>query len=143
MSAMENVAWWHERDISHSSVERVIAPDSTILLDFMLNRVTGLVKDLVVYPENMKRNMERSYGLVYSQRVLLKLAEKGISREDAYKIVQKNSMKVWKEGGSFMQALLQDKEVSRYLKPTDVKECFDIRPYIRNVDYIFKRVFGK
>ena len=143
MSAMENVALWHERDISHSSVERVIGPDATILLDFMLIRVTGIVKDLVVYPENMKRNMTRSYGLVFSQRVLLKLASSGISREDAYKIVQKNSMKVWKEGGSFMETLLKDKEVLRYLKPTDVKACFDIRPYIKNVDYIFKRVFGR
>ncbi|MBI5560122.1 MAG: adenylosuccinate lyase [Deltaproteobacteria bacterium] len=143
VSALENVALWHERDISHSSVERVIGPDATIVVDFMLARAAGLIKDLAVYPENMKRNMEKSRGLVFSQRVMLKLVKKGIPREDAYRLVQRCAMEVWKGRHDFRTALLKDREVKKYLKPKEIRGCFDIKPYIKNVDYIFKRVFGQ
>jgi adenylosuccinate lyase len=142
-SAMENVSLWHERDISHSSVERVISPDATILVDFMLVRFTGLMNGLVVYPENMKKNMEKLRGLVFSQGVLLELVQKGVTREDAYKIVQRGAMKVWKGKDDFKTVLLKDKKVMEHLKPRDVERCFDIKPYVKNVDYIFKRVFNK
>ncbi|MDH4226946.1 MAG: adenylosuccinate lyase [Deltaproteobacteria bacterium] len=140
-AAMENVALWHERDISHSSVERVIAPDALIALDFMLARVTGVIENLLVYPENMLRNMEASKGLVFSQRVLLKLAEKGMSREEAYKTVQRNAMDVW-EGrfnGNFLAALKRDKDVTGLVTEKELRECFDTRPYLKNVGYIMKR----
>lgn len=142
-AAMENIPLWHERDISHSSVERIIAPDATILVDFMLTRFTGLIKDLVVYPENMKKNLEKMKGLINSQRVLLALTEKGLSREDAYKIVQRNAMKVWERGKDFETLLLKDKEVIKYLSKREIPELFDIAYHLKNVDYIFKRVFGK
>ncbi|MBI5598932.1 MAG: adenylosuccinate lyase [Deltaproteobacteria bacterium] len=141
ISAVENVALWHERDISHSSVERVIGPDATILVDFMLARTRELIDGLMVYPRNMKKNMEISRGLVFSQRVLLKLAAKGVSREDAYGIVQKNAMKVWRGADDFKTVLLKDREVLRHLKATDVEGCFDMKPYLRHADYIFGRVF--
>jgi adenylosuccinate lyase len=140
-SAMDNVALWHERDISHSSVERVIGPDATILVDFMLVRFTNLINDLVVYPENMKRNMERLKGLLFSQRVLLELVDRGVTREDAYRIVQRAAMKVWKGKADFKTLLLRDKEVLVHIKPREVERCFDLKPYLKNVDYIFKRVF--
>ena len=143
VSAMENIALWHERDISHSSVERVISPDATILVDFMLGRMTGLIKGLVVYPENMMKNMDQLKGLIYSQKVLLKLAEKGLSREDAYFLVQRNAMKVWDKGLDFKGLLLADKDVMAKLKPADLEKIFDLAPYLKNVDYIFKRVFKK
>ncbi|MBI5642945.1 MAG: adenylosuccinate lyase [Deltaproteobacteria bacterium] len=143
ISAMENIPLWHERDISHSSVERVIAPDATILLDFMLSRATGLIRDLVVYPENMKDNMDRLKGVVFSQKVLLKLVEKGTTREEAYSIVQRSAMKVWEGLGDFKSLLLEDNEVMNYLTPKEVEGCFDVKPYLKNVDYIFKRTFGK
>ncbi len=143
LSSMENVALWHERDISHSSVERVIGPDATILIDFMLTRFTNLVRDLVVYPENMKRNLEKLRGLVFSQRVLLELVARGMSREDAYGVVQRSAMKVWKGASDFKGLLLKDKLVIEYLNPREVERCFDIRPYLKNVDYIFNRVFSK
>ncbi|MBI5234147.1 MAG: adenylosuccinate lyase [Deltaproteobacteria bacterium] len=142
LASFENIALWHERDISHSSVERVIAPDATIVLDFMLGRMTGIIKGLVVYPENMKRNMERLKGLIFSQRVLLKLIRKGISRESAYEIVQRNAMKVLEGEAGFRELLLEDREAMKYLKPKDVEGCFDMKPYLKHVDYIFKRVFG-
>jgi len=145
-TALEDVALWHERDISHSSVERVIAPDATTLVDFMLLRVTGLMKGLVVYPRNMRRNMERSRGLVFSQKALLALVSKGLTREEAYAIVQRNAMAVWKageEGPDFREALMGDEEVRRFLTPSEIRACFDIRPYIENVPYIFRRVFRK
>lgn len=142
VSAMENIPLWHERDISHSSVERVIAPDATILLDFMLVRAKGLIDGLVVYPENMKRNMERLKGVVFSQKVLLKLVQKGATREDAYCLVQRNAMKVWEGKGDFKTLLLKDKEVTKSLSKKDIEGCFDIRPYLKNVGYIFKRTFG-
>ncbi len=140
-TAMENVALWHERDISHSSVERVIAPDATILVDFMLVRFTNLMKDLVVYPENMKRNMDKLKGLVFSQRILLELVERGLTREDAYRVVQRSAMGVWKGKGDFKALLLKDKLVMEQLKPRDIERCFNLKPYLKNVDYIFKRVF--
>ncbi|MBI5892976.1 MAG: adenylosuccinate lyase [Deltaproteobacteria bacterium] len=140
-AAMENIPLWHERDISHSSVERVIAPDAAILVDFMLNRMTGLIKDLNVYPENMKKNLDKMKGLINSQRVLLALAEKGASREDAYKVVQRNAMKVWAKGMNFKTLLLKDKDVVKYLSKKEISELFDIAYHLKNVDYIFKRVF--
>lgn len=140
-AAMENIPLWHERDISHSSVERVIAPDAAILVDFMLNRMTGLIKDLNVYPENMKKNLDKMKGLVHSQRVLLALTEKGVSREDAYKVVQRNAMKVWAKGMNFKTLLLKDKDVVQYLSKKEVSDLFDIAYHLKNVDYIFKRVF--
>jgi adenylosuccinate lyase len=143
VSAQENVALWHERDISHSSVERVIAPDATILVDFMLGRVTGMIKDLVVYPKNMLANMDKLKGLVFSQKVLLKLIEKGITREESYKIVQDSAMKVWAGEGAFKGILLKDKAVRKRLTEDEVSGCFDIKPYLKNVDYIFSRTFKR
>lgn len=142
MSALENVALWHERDISHSSVERVIAPDATVLMDFMLVRATNLIRDLVVYPENMKENMDRLKGVVFSQKVLLKLVEKGTTREEAYAVVQRSAMKVWEGLGDFKSLLLEDAEVMTYLSEKELCACFDVKPYIKNVDYIFRRTFG-
>ncbi|HAO92696.1 MAG TPA: adenylosuccinate lyase, partial [Deltaproteobacteria bacterium] len=142
MSALENVALWHERDISHSSVERVIAPDATVLMDFMLVRATNLIRDLVVYPENMKENMDRLKGVVFSQKVLLKLVEKGTTREEAYAVVQRSAMKVWEGLGDFKSLLLEDTEVMTYLTEKELCACFDVKPYIKNVDYIFRRTFG-
>lgn len=142
-SAMENIALWHERDISHSSVERIISPDALVTLDFMLGRFTGMMKGLVVYPENMQKNLDQLNGLVFSQKVLLTLIDKGITREKAYKIVQDNAMRVWREDVTFESLLLEDKLVMKYLNEKEVKSCFDIKPYLKNVDYIFKRVFGK
>ncbi|MBI5562452.1 MAG: adenylosuccinate lyase [Deltaproteobacteria bacterium] len=143
VSAMEDVALWHERDISHSSVERVIAPDATILLDFMLGRMTGLARGLVVYPDNMLANMEKLKGLVYSQRVLLALVAKGLTREQAYAAVQRCAMQVWEGLGDFNSSLLDDAEVMNYMSAKEVERCFDVRPYLRHVDYIFKRTFKK
>jgi adenylosuccinate lyase len=142
-AALEDVALWHERDISHSSVERVIIPDSTILVDYMLNRLTGILSGLQVYPEKMKENMGRSYGLFNSQNVLIRLTEKGMSREDAYAIVQKNAMSSWKKKKDFKSLLLKDKDVRRYLKAKEIDDIFDLKHYFRNIGYIFNRVFGK
>ncbi len=140
--AMENIALWHERDISHSSVERVIAPDSTIALDFLINRFNGVLKNLVVYPENMKKNLNLTGGLIYSQRVLLALTEKGATREEAYKIVQRNAMKVWQEKKDFFKELKNDLELKKYLSDDELKELFDINYHLKNIDFIFKRVFN-
>jgi adenylosuccinate lyase len=142
VSAMENVALWHERDISHSSVERIIGPDATILMDFMLNRAIGLIENLVVYPENMLRNLNQMRGLIFSQRVLLKLAEAGASREKAYALVQRNAMKVWEEGKDFQTELLNDAEVTGFLPADEIKEAFDLGYHMKHVDTIFTRVFG-
>ncbi len=142
LSAMENVPLWHERDISHSSVERIIGPDATVTLDFMLNRAIGLIENLVVYPENMMRNLNQMRGLIFSQRVLLKLAEAGASREKAYALVQRNAMKVWEEGKDFQTELLNDKEVAGFLPPEEIKEAFDLGYHLKHVDTIFTRVFG-
>ncbi|MEW6162976.1 MAG: adenylosuccinate lyase [Nitrospirota bacterium] len=142
MAALENIALWHERDISHSSVERVIIPDSSILVDYMLGRVKGILEGLQVYPRRMKDNMAKSYGLYNSQRVMLALIEKGLSREDAYSIVQRNAMRSWKAGVDFKKLLSKDKEVKKYLMAKEIDEIFDLSYYLKNVDYIFKRVFG-
>ena len=141
--ALENVALWHERDISHSSVERGIAPDATVHLDFALNRLAGVIEKLVVYPENMLKNMNRFRGLVMSQRVLLALTQKGVSREDAYRLVQRNAMKVWEEGRDFREELLADPEVRAVLSEDEINEKFDLGYHTRHVDTIFARVFGQ
>jgi len=143
MAALENIALWHERDISHSSVERVIIPDSTILVDYMLNRLTGILEGLLVYPKRMKDNIWKSYGLFTSQRVMLALIEKGFDREKAYIIVQRDAMKSWREGIDFKKVLLKDKDVNKYLTPKEFDNIFDLGYYLRHVDYIFKRVFGE
>ena len=140
--ALENVALWHERDISHSSVERMIAPDATATLDFALQRLAGVVEKLVVYPENMMANMERLRGLAHSQRVLLALTRKGVSRDDAYRLVQRNAMKVWDEGKDFMAELKADPEVAAALSEVEIEESFDPAYHTRHVDAIFARVFG-
>jgi len=141
--AMENVALWHERDISHSSVERGIGPDTTVTLDFALNRLAGLIDKLVVYPENMLANMNKFRGLVMSQRVLLALTQAGVSREDAYRLVQRNAMKVWEEGKDFKTELLADAEVTAALSPAEIEEKFDLGYHTKHVDTIFARVFGE
>jgi len=142
VSALENVPLWHERDISHSSVERVIGPDATILMDFMLHRCTGLIENLVVYPENMLKNLNLMRGLVFSQRVLLELARKGASRENAYSLVQRNAMKVWEQGRDFRAELLADPDVRSYLSEAEIDGAFDLSYHFKHVDTIFKRVFG-
>jgi adenylosuccinate lyase len=142
MASMEDMALWHERDISHSSVERVITPDATILLDFMLNRFAGVMENLLVYPEKMIFNLNMTKGLVFSQMVLLKLVEKGISREDAYAVVQENAMKSWKDGLDFKQLLLSDDRIMSHLIPGDIESMFKVENFLHHVDYIFDRVFG-
>ncbi len=139
--AMENVALWHERDISHSSVERVIGPDATIALDFALARLTGIVKDLVVYPDRMRRNLDRLGGLIHSQRVLLALTDAGIPREEAYRLVQRNAMKVWEDGADFLEALLADPDVTKALSAETIRAQFDLGYHLKHVDTIFARVF--
>ena len=140
--AMENVALWHERDISHSSVERNIGPDTTITLDFALARLTGLVDKLVIYPDNMLANMNKFKGLVHSQRVLLALTQKGISREDSYRLVQRNAMRVWEEGADFLTELKADPEVMAAMTEAEIEDKFDLGYHTKHVDTIFKRVFG-
>ena len=141
--ALENVTLWHERDISHSSVERNIAPDTTINLDFALHRLTSVIDKLVIYPDNMLKNMNKFRGLVMSQRVLLALTQAGASREDAYKMVQRNAMKVWEQNEDFQVELLSDKEVRSFLTEEDIIKKFDLRYHTKNVEKIFHRVFGK
>ena len=140
--AMENVALWHERDISHSSVERAIGPDTTITLDFALNRLAGVIEKLVVYPDNMIKNLDKFRGLVHSQRVLLALTQAGVSREDAYRLVQRNAMKVWEQGKDFLEELLADAEVRAALSEEEIREKFDLGYHTKHVDTIFRRVFG-
>lgn len=139
--ALENVALWHERDISHSSVERMIGPDATVTLDFALMRLEGLVKNLVVYPDNMKKNMDKLGGLHNSQRILLALTQKGVSREDAYSLVQRNAMKVWEKGEDFLICLKADSEITSKMNIKELEICFDDAYHTKNVDHIFKRVF--
>jgi adenylosuccinate lyase len=138
--ALENITLWHERDISHSSVERFIGPDATITLDFALNRLTNVVENMVVYPENMMKNLEKFNGLVFSQRVLLSLTQKNISREDSYSMVQRNSMKVWNEEGSFYDLIKADKEISSILSDEEIDDIFDLNYHLNQVETIFKRV---
>ncbi|MGA1208170.1 MAG: adenylosuccinate lyase [Gemmobacter sp.] len=140
--ALENVALWHERDISHSSVERMIGPDATVTLDFALHRLAGLIERLVVYPANMAANLERLRGLVHSQRVLLALTQKGASREDAYRLVQRNAMKVWEAGADFRAELCADAEVRAHLTEAEIGALFDLAHHLRHVDTIFARVFA-
>ncbi|MDH6296290.1 Adenylosuccinate lyase [Agrobacterium fabrum] len=141
--AMENVALWHERDISHSSVERAIGPDTTVTLDFALNRLAGVIEKLVIYPDNMLKNMNKFRGLVHSQRVLLALTQAGVSREDAYRLVQRNAMRVWEKGADFLEELLGDEEVRAALPEDVIREKFDLGYHTKHVDTIFTRVFGK
>eukprot|EP00521_Asterionellopsis_glacialis_P002080 CAMPEP_0195251710 /NCGR_PEP_ID=MMETSP0706-20130129/3438_1 /TAXON_ID=33640 /ORGANISM="Asterionellopsis glacialis, Strain CCMP134" /LENGTH=168 /DNA_ID=CAMNT_0040303885 /DNA_START=212 /DNA_END=718 /DNA_ORIENTATION=+ len=143
MPAMENVALWHERDISHSSVERMIGPDATVTLDFALVRLTGVIDKLLVYPDNMMANMNKFRGLVHSQRVLLALTQAGQSREDSYRLVQRNAMKVWEEGKDFLTELLADDEVTAALDEETIREKFDLGYHTKHVDTIFNRVFGE
>ncbi len=140
--ALENVALWHERDISHSSVERMIGPDATITLDFALNRLAGVVEKLVVYPEQMQANLDALGGLVHSQQILLALTQKGVSREDAYRLVQKHAMDVWKTGGSYLDSMKSDDEVGQYLTNAELEQLFDTKQHHQHVDTIFTRVFG-
>ncbi len=141
--AMENVVLWHERDISHSSAERMIAPDATVTLDFALNRLAGLIEKLLIYPENMLKNLDRLGGLIHSQRLLIALTQKGASREDAYKLVQRNAMPVWRGEGDFQKLLKKDPEVKKYLTDSEISEQFDLGYHLKHVDTIFKRVFGE
>ncbi len=143
LAALEDVALWHERDISHSSVERVIGPDATILLDFILGRFIGLIGRLVVYPERMLANLQMTKGAIFSQMVLLKLIEKGISREEAYAIVQRNAMRSWQEGIEFRELIMKDAEVISRLNPDDLTAAFQIQNFLKHVDFIFNRVFGE
>ncbi|MGY4596566.1 adenylosuccinate lyase [Bradyrhizobium sp. GM22.5] len=141
--ALENVVLWHERDISHSSAERMMGPDATVTLDFALVRLAGLIEKLLVYPANMQKNLDRLGGLVHSQRVLLALTQKGASREDAYKLVQRNAMPVWRGEGDFLQLLKKDADVKKYLTDAEIDEQFDLGYHFKHVDTIFKRVFGE
>jgi adenylosuccinate lyase len=140
--AMENVALWHERDISHSSVERMIAPDATITLDFALARLADVIDKLLVYPANMAKNLDRLGGLVHSQRVLLALTQKGVSREAAYALVQRNAMPVWRGEGDFLALLKGDEEVRAALSAAELEDLFDLGYHLKNIDVIFARVFG-
>jgi adenylosuccinate lyase len=141
--ALEDVALWHERDISHSSVERMIGPDATVTLDFALARLAGVIDKLIVYPENMRKNLDRLGGLVHSQRVLLALAQKGVAREDAYRLVQRNAMKVWAGEGDFLALLNADPDVRKHLSEAELKASFDLDFHMAQVDTIFARVFGR
>jgi adenylosuccinate lyase len=141
LAAMENVPLWHERDISHSSVERVIAPDATIALDFMLRRMIYVLGNLCVYPENMKRNLEKSGGAVFSEKVLLALVEKGVARDTAYRMVQCHSLKVGKEGGDLKRELLRDAEIRRHLTAQEIEAVWGVKHHLANVDFIFRRAF--
>jgi len=142
---LENVALWHERDISHSSVERMIGPDATVILDFALARLTGVFDKLLVYPERMQKNLDRMGGLIHSQRVLLALTQAGISREDSYRIVQRNAMKVWESEGalSLLDLLRADPQVTAALKPEELEANFDLGYHLKHVDTTFERVFGR
>jgi adenylosuccinate lyase len=140
-AAMENMALWHERDISHSSVERVIGPDSTILIDYMLHRLSRIVKNLVVYPDHMTENLNKMKGLIYSQQVLLKLADLGLDRQEAYEMVQRNALKVWDTGREFQSLLLEDKEIRKHLRKKEIEQIFSLDYHLKHVDDIFERVF--
>ncbi len=142
LAALENMALWHERDISHSSVERVIGPDSTILINYMLNRLSGIISGLVVRPDRMMKNLELMKGLIFSQQVLTRLAEKGLERQRAYEMVQRNALKVWDEGVDFKDLLFRDEEIRRYLSEDEIETLFDMNRHLKHVDAIFDRVFS-
>jgi len=139
LAALENNALWHERDISHSSVERIILPDSTILINYMLNKMIVLIENLLVYPENMKKNLELTNGLIFSQTLLLELAKKGISREKAYEIVQRNAMICWRTKQLFRDLIANDEEIIEYFSPEELEEIFSYERFTKNIDYIFQR----
>jgi adenylosuccinate lyase len=143
VAGMENVALWHERDISHSSVERVVMPDSTILVDYMLARFTALIKHLLVYPARMQRNLDLTGGLVYSQRLLLELIEGGVQRKDAYEAVQRNAMQAWEGGSGFKELVSKDPLIAKYLTTEQIESCFDPKHYLRHLNKIYQRVFGR
>jgi adenylosuccinate lyase len=143
VAALENIPLWHERDISHSSVERVIAPDAAILIDYMLNRLSSILENLIVYPENMKTNLGKMGGLIYSEAVLLLLTRKGLSREEAYGVVQRNAMKVWEKRSDFKTVLSEDETIQKLLTPDELNEAFDAKKHLGHVDEIFRRVFGE
>jgi len=142
LAALENIPLWHERDISHSSVERVIAPDSTILIDYMLNRITSIVKGLVIHPDQMLNNLQKTKGLIFSQQVLLQLAKKGIERQKAYIMVQRNAMKVWESNLEFKDLILKDHEIKAILSQEEILDIFSVKYHLKHVDTIFDRVFG-
>ena len=142
MAAFENMALWHERDISHSSVERVIGPDSTILMDFMLHRLTGIINGLVVHPHQMAENLKKTKGLIFSQQFLIKLAEKGVERQKAYVMVQKNAMEVWESGQEFKALIMEDQEIGKYLSKKEIEDVFDVDYHLQHVEDIFARVFN-
>lgn len=142
LAALENVPLWHERDISHSSVERVIGPDATILIDYMLNRFTSLIENLIVYPENMRANLEKMGGLIFSESILLHLTKKGLSREEAYGVVQRNAMKVWEKGEDFKTLLSRDETIQRLMTQKELDALFDVRTHLKHLDDIFQRVLG-
>jgi adenylosuccinate lyase len=142
-AALENVALWHERDISHSSVERVILPDSTILIDYLLAKTNGVIDQLLVYPERMKSNLDSTGGLIFSGQLLLELAESGMAREDAYRLVQAHAMRSWKQGANFRDAVYADKAITTKVTRKALDRAFDLKRQLRNVDKIFARVFGK
>jgi adenylosuccinate lyase len=142
-AGLENVALWHERDISHSSVERVILPDSTILVDYLLAKTANLVETMFVYPERMRENLDHLKGLIFSGQLLLELAAKGASREEAYRWVQRNAMQVWETREDFKTLVERDDDIRQYLKPSEIAEVFKVERYLSHVDAIFKRVFGK
>jgi adenylosuccinate lyase len=144
LPAMENVALWHERDISHSSVERMIGPDATVTLDFALARLAGLIDKWLIYPKNMQKNLDKLGGLIHSQRVLIALTKAGVAREDAYRLVQRNAMKVWSgESNDFLSLLKADPDVSAKLSAKELDDNFDLAHHFKQVDTIFRRVFGK
>lgn len=142
LAAMENMALWHERDISHSSVERVIAPDSTIVIDYMLHRLTGIISGLVVHPDRMTENLNKTKGLIFSQQILIRLAESGVERQNAYVMVQRNAMKVWDTGHDFKGLIMEDEEIGKYLDKAEIEELFNLDYHLKHVDDIFERVFG-
>jgi adenylosuccinate lyase len=142
-AGFENVALWHERDISHSSAERVILPDSTTLVDYLHNKTTNLIETMFVYPERMRANLESTHGLIFSGQLLLDLVERGVSREDAYRVVQGHAMRAWKEGLDFHQLVLGDKEITSRVPRKEIEHAFDLSRQLKNVDKIFARVFGK
>jgi adenylosuccinate lyase len=141
LAAMENIALWHERDISHSSVERIVIPDSSTLIDYMLTRLTGILQGLHVYPDRMRENINRSYGLYCSQRVLLRLIDKGLTRNNAYHLVQKSAMQSWRQRKPFKDILKKNPLIKKYISLKEIEELFNLSYYVKNVDYVFKRVF--
>jgi adenylosuccinate lyase len=142
LAALDNIALWHERDISHSSVERIIIPDSTTLIDYMLSRLYEILENLQVYPERIVENISKSYGLYNSQRILLMLVEKGLTREEAYRYVQRNAMESWQKRRDFKTLLMNDQDILKYLTPSEIEKAFEFDYYLRNIDYIYSRVFG-